>query len=253
LVSVMRDIDKKSFPIIRPNEYHLPNEAHQLLSRISQSLLENPKSYLARFLLTIGSEQKYVMFEPNSWTVDDRELRASLDVLPIPGVELRRSRYALTGPKSWTLVANTAACVADVLVLPACPIGDSMKFCHTRTRKWYTFLTNQGLEIQLDFVDCRRDSASCGSASQLRIQCDPRISIAIDHGIAYSFKSKEEVLVRCEHEVFVDEHEPRTDLPAFGHDLIVLSDRELGSGLSLPTLRCPDDLVYRMAEHELAA
>lgn len=251
LISVMRESDLASFPIVRANEFRLPDEAHLLLSRISQTLLENPRAYMARFKLTIGSEEKYVMFEPRSWTDDDHELKALLNLPGIPGVEVRRSRYALTGPSSWTLVPNTAACVADVLVLPASPKTSSIKFCHTRTRKWYTFLTNQGLCMQVEFVDCRRDSPTIGLRSLLQIKCDPRVSIAIQHGIAYSFHANEEVIVRCEHELFADEHEPRTDLPPFGQDLKIISDEEVGSGLTLPTLRCPDELVYRVAQHEM--
>lgn len=252
LISVARETATTCFPIVRANEHRLPDEVHQFQSKLSQSLLQNPKSYLARFSLIIGSKEQYVMFEPKSWSDDEQELHALLDVPAIPGVEVRRARYALTGPKSWTLVPNTGACVADVLLLPADSERGKSKFLHARTRKWYSFLTNQGHELQLDFVDCRRDVATFGISKRLHTKCDPRISIVIDPGIAYSINCSQDVLVRCEHEIFVDENEPRDDLPAFGQDLLVLSDEPLEIGLVLPNLRCPDELVRLMAKHEVS-
>jgi dTDP-4-dehydrorhamnose 3,5-epimerase-like enzyme len=253
LVSINRHTEPSAFPVVRANKYRLPDEAHQFLSRLSQTLLESPKSYLARFPVKIGGAEQFVMFEPKSWADDERELQALLDVPTIAGVEVRRNRYALTGPKSWTLVPNTAACVADILLLPA-TVGESTPYhCHARTRKRYTFLNRQGVTIEFDFVDRRGDSSTFGTRSRLRTTCDPRISIAIDHGIAYSVRCREDVLVRCEHEVFVDKNEPRNDIPMFNQDLMSVPAVELGSGLLLPKLRCPDAVVYRMAKLEQKA
>ena len=64
------------------------------------------------------------MFNYSTWGEDEeREVRDLLDVPGIPGVEVRRSRYALTGPRSWTIVPNTDACVANVLFLPSTTEG----------------------------------------------------------------------------------------------------------------------------------
>jgi dTDP-4-dehydrorhamnose 3,5-epimerase-like enzyme len=252
LISVPRDTEPTLFPVVHANKHHLPDEAHQFLSRLSQSLLEKPKSYLARYLLNVGGKEKYVMFEPTSWVEDENELKQLLKTRSIPGVEVRRSRYALTGPRSWTLVPNTAACVADVLTLSPSHDATPQWFFHGRTKKWYTFLTKQSAELQVQFVDCRRNSRSFGRKSDLQIVCDPRISLAIENGIAYSFCCGEEVLVRCEHEVFVDENEPRTDIPPFGRDLMVLSADCPAPELALPAIRCPDSLVYLMAKQEVS-
>ncbi|GGY22515.1 dTDP-4-dehydrorhamnose 3,5-epimerase family protein [Paludibacterium paludis] len=253
LISVIRDTEPSAFPVVRANKHRLPDEAHRFLSRLSQTLLESPKSYLARFPVKIGGAEQFVMFEPKSWANDESELEALLNVPIIAGVEVRRNRYALTGPKSWTLVPNTAACVADILLLPATVGESALQHCHARTRKWYTFLNHQGVTIEFDFVDRRGDSSTFGTRSRLCTTCDPRISIAIDHGIAYSVRCPKDVLVRCEHEVFVDQNEPRTDIPMFNQDLMSVPADELGSELLLPKLRCPDVVVYQMAKLEQQA
>ena len=96
----------------------------------------------------------------------------------------------------------------------------------------------------------RTDSVTFGVSSRLQMLCDPRINITIEHGIAYSIRCTKDVLVRCEHEVFVDEEEPRTDIPMFNNDLILITDDILVSGVRCPKLRCPDSVVYQMAKLE---
>lgn len=49
LVSISRDSRLDDFPSVRVNRLRLPDEAHIYLSKLSQSLLESPKSYLARY------------------------------------------------------------------------------------------------------------------------------------------------------------------------------------------------------------
>src|SRR5439155_2126755 len=89
LISVLKDTEPKGFPTVRANIYRLPDEVHQFVSRLSQSLLEQPKPYLARFLLRVGSTQRYVMFEPKSWADDERELRKLLKTPSIPGIKVK--------------------------------------------------------------------------------------------------------------------------------------------------------------------
>src|SRR5438045_9460666 len=97
----------------------MPDEVHRFVSRISQDLLLPPVAYASRHLLTIGSRDVYVSFQSKRWADNESEIARLLDIPAVPGVVVRRSRYALTGPKSWTLVPNTGACVGDVLLLPA--------------------------------------------------------------------------------------------------------------------------------------
>lgn len=250
LVSVPRTFREGDYPVVRINEHRMPDGVHRFVSRLSQSLLETPTAYASRHLLRIGSEDMYVMFQPKNWT-DEKEIESLLDVPEIPGVGVRRSRYALTGPKSWTLVPNTGACVVDVLVLPSNARHSANRFLHRRTRKWYTVLTNPGCVVGLETVDYRPHSSTFGFRNIARLTADPRISFWIEPGVAYSFSTDVELLVRCEHEVFVAPDEPRSDLPGFGADLIVLSDdREPAANPELPRLRCPDEVVRRMARAE---
>lgn len=253
LISIQRTTALPLFPTVRGNRHILPDDAHQFMSRLSQTLLEDPKSYLARFLLKIGGKDQYVMFEPTSWSKDDLELRELLVPHQVPGVQVQRARYALTGPKSWTLVPSIHACVADVLYLPASQLNTEAKFIHARTRKWYTVLTGQGAKLTLRSIDCRRGSANFGKASEISIRCDPRLTFVIDHGIAYSLTCEEPLLIRCEHEIFADVNEPRADLPMFGQDLMLLSSEITSNGLNLPSLRCPDSVVYAIGKYESAA
>lgn len=252
LVAVFRNTELSEFPIIRVNKHRLPDEAHLFMSRLSQSLLlESSKSYLSRFPVKIGGTEQFIMLESKSWVDDEREIKELIDVPIIPGVNVQRNRYALTGSKSWTLVPNTASCVADVLLLPATKgPGEITQKYHARTKKWYTFLNHQGVALELDFVDLRSDSPTFGMRYNLRTICDPRISIAIEHGIGYSIRCSKSILVRCEHEVFVDQNEPRTDIPMFNQDILPVSIDDIGDGLLLPKLRCPDAVVYKMAKLE---
>ncbi|MDF5832333.1 dTDP-4-dehydrorhamnose 3,5-epimerase family protein [Pseudomonas syringae] len=250
LVSVSRSSALDEFPIIRPNRYTLPDEAHLFLSKISQSLLENPKSYLARFSVQIAGAKKFVMLEPKQWANDDRSLAAVVEKAKIPGVEVRRNRYALTGGKSFTLVPNTNACVSDVLLLKSDYAESAAYHWHARTRKIYTFLNNEGAEITLSFIDLRENSETFGQMTNHTIISDPRINIRIEQGIAYRITITQDILIRCEHEVFVDKSEPRTDIPMFGQDLVPLSDTLPYPRISLPTLQCPHSVVYKMAKFE---
>lgn len=251
LVSIPRDSGDETYPVVRINGYRMPDEAHRFVSRLSQSLLETPTAYASRHLLRVGSEDMYVMFQAKSWTDNEDEIRLLLNLPEVPGVVVRRSKYALTGPKSWTLVPNTGSCVADILFLPARAHMSKNRFLHLRTRKWYTFLTNPDRKVHIQFVDYRPNSKTYGAAYSLQLTTDPRISLAIDPGVAYSLSSEVELLVRCEHEVYVARDEPRADLPDFGHDLVVLSDNKSPANKpTLPTLKCPDEVVRKMARTE---
>ncbi|PHM39180.1 hypothetical protein Xmau_03087 [Xenorhabdus mauleonii] len=253
LISVIRNIKLDLFPIIQVNKHRLPDDGHLFLSKLSQALLDKPKSYLARYPVKIGATEQFIMLEPKTWGDDANELERLLNVPTIPGVEVRRNRYALTGPSSWTLVPNTSACVADILHLPTAideNIINKTKYLHARTKKCYTLLNHQGLDIEFEFVDLRNDSETFGVSSRLKITCDPRINITIENGIAYSIRCAKNVLVRCEHEVFVDENEPRSDIPMFNNDLILITDDILEYGLQRPKIRCPDSVVYQMAKLE---
>jgi len=251
LVSVLRDVEPADFPLVRPNRYRLSDQLHQFQSRLSQSLLETPTSYSARFLLTIGGEDRYVMFQPRSWTDDAETVARLLDLPAVPGLEVHRSRYAITGPSSWTLVPSTGSCVADVLVLPGRSAPTADRFLHRRTRKWYTFLDQEGCPVRIDLTDRRPGSPTYGCRHTVETTADPRVAYAIDPGVAYAITAERDVLVRCEHEVYVATDEPRADLPPFGADLLVLADDGAPpTDPPLPTLRCPDDVVRTMARVE---
>jgi hypothetical protein len=203
---------------------------------------------MARYKLQIGGQERYVMFEPTDWAIDDAEV-AQLASIHVPdGVNVRRARYAATGGRSWTIVPSTEGCVADILLLRRGDVGPE-HFYHLRTQKIYTFLT-EGVTVTMSVVDCRSDAPQVAKHSLVKFKTDPRLTFSIDLGVAYRFSADEEVLVRCEHNVFVDPHEPRQDLPPFGSDLLV---HELGESITkvpLPSLKCPGAIVYQMAKYE---
>ena len=251
LVSVPRTTKLEEFPVVKANRYRLPDEAHRFLSKISQSLLESPKAYLARYPVSISGVEKYVMFEPRAWSDDARSVAEKLLTDDTCGVRIKRNRYALTGAGSYTLVPNTASCVSDVLVLPASVPGRPLQYYwHARTRKIYTFLNNHSSKITLNLIDLRSDSATYGQHKSLQIICDPRTSLHIEQGIAYTFSCSKLTLVRCEHEIFVSQDEPRSDIPMFGQDLIPFATDQAYPNIRLPDMRCPPILLYKMAKHE---
>ena len=250
LISVSRSARLSEFPVVRANEHRLPDEAHVLLSKISQSLLEKPKSYLARFSVKIGGEDTFVKFEPKHWRDDENELTSIMAEVKIFGVIPQKNRYALTGRKSITLVPNTAACVADVVVFEPVLPGQERHFWHARTRKIYTFLDNESAEIELECIDLRASSATFGCRQSIKFTMDPRYSIRIEQGVAYKFSCSQKTLIRCEHEIFADRNEPRMDIPMFGNDLIPYVAGGPILSVRPPELRCPDILVYKMAKYE---
>lgn len=252
LVSIDRDTSIDDFPVIRANEYRLPDALHVFQSRLSQSLLKSPTTYLARYKITEGGETKYVMHDAGWEKGEEDDLRILLDHPQITGVEFRPSRYALTGPRSWTLVPSTDSCLADVLVLKASDQESQLKFqLHLRTRMLYTFLNNEGSNIDIIFRDCRPNDDTDRRDHVLSLKSDPRLTIVIDPGVAYSFKCRQEAIVRAEQQILVDTLEPRSDLPIFGQDCMILNEAEHMLAPQLPTNTCPGSLVRLLARQEI--
>lgn len=247
LISVPRETALPHFPSVFPNPHLLPDQAHVLMSRLSQSLLETPRAYMSRYRMKIGGKSTYLMFEPTDWVDDVKGLAPSLAVDGGPGVSVSKARYALTGPKSWTIVPNTGSCVCDVLRFPP-STSHSKLYIHYRTTKLYTFLAPQGTRIDCHFVDCRRGIPTFGKRTSTVISADPRIVLRIERGIAYGFRSPAELLVRCEQELFVDMQEPRMDIPMFGGDLICVNSNSIGNGVVVPTLQCPDSVLRKFGK-----
>lgn len=252
LISVDRDTSVEDFPVVRANEYRLPDALHVFQSRLSQSLLESPTTYLARYRVTEGDTTKYVMYDAGWGQGEEDELRILLDQPQIAGVEFRPSRYALTGPRSWTLVPSTDSCLADVLILWASNHESQMKLLlHFRTRMLYTFLNNEGANLDIVFRDCRPDFDTDRRDHVLTIKSDPRLTIVIEPGIAYSFRCNQEAIVRAEQQILVDTLEPRSDLPIFGQDCIILNAAEQVLAPKLPINTCPGSLVRLLARQEI--
>lgn len=257
LVSILREDAR--FPVVTVNDYRMPDDLHLYLTRLSQAVLGDPKAYSTRFRLKIGGVERYVMFQENAWNDEGRPLGPLLAACDGSPVDALRSNYAITGKASWTLVPNTGSAVCDVLRLPPGGAGDggSDFFLHQRTRKWYTFLTGEGAGLRIDAVDLRPHSPGCGEVHGVETIADPRVSYRIEPGIAYRFRARVEHYLRSENEVFVAQDEPRGDLLPIGGDLAILSEAAISAGLpvlpDLPTLRCPDEVVRRMARFETGA
>ncbi len=251
LISVLRTAE--TFPVVQVNDYRLPEELHVYMTQLSQAVLDEPKPYSTRFKLRIGDREQYVMFQENSWEDEGRALQPLLDAVQAPGFSARRSRYAITGKASWTLVPNTGSGVADVMHLGAVGVDAPERlFVHRRTRKWYTVLTGEGAPLRIDCLDLRPNSATFGRRASFMTVCEPRVSYRIEPGVAYAFGVKQGVYIRSENEVYVDEDEPRIDLPAFGQDFEAVDTTDFSATQPAPpTLKCPDRVVRSMARFEL--
>lgn len=252
LISILRTAS--DFPTVPTNEFKLPENLHVYMTRLSQAVLDNPRAYSTRFLLTINGEEKYVMFQETTWDQDGQALQPLIEAAQGPGISAHRSKYAITGRASWTLVPNTSSGVADVLHLKASahsPSSSGELFVHRRTRKWYTILTEEGSQIEIDAIDLRPSSQSFMAHWHVSTICDPRVSFVIEPGVAYSFSATKDLWVRSENEVFVAEDEPRSDLPSFAGDLEIIIPKNIAdSQPPLPGLRCPDRVVRQMAHFE---
>ncbi|WP_180919761.1 dTDP-4-dehydrorhamnose 3,5-epimerase family protein [Vibrio parahaemolyticus] len=251
LISILRT--ESNFPIVKINEHLLPDELHVYLTRLSQAVLDEPKPYSTRFNLEVGGEETYVMFQENSWDNEGRALSPLLEAFVHTGLFISRSKYAITGKASWTVVPNTGSGVADVLLLNTFLEGTNISlFVHRRTRKSYTFLTNEGQKLIVDILDLRPESESFGKRESFETVCDPRICFTIEPGVAYCFRVENDTYVRTESEVFVAENEPREDLPHFGIDIETVEPECFDVNQpSLPSLRCPDEVVRQMAKFEI--
>lgn len=252
LISILRS--STDFPVVTINPHKLPDSLHVYLSRLSQSVLEEPKPYSTRFNLLIGGQEQYVMFQESAWEDEEKKTLPLLNKVQEPGLRAVRSKYAITGKASWTLVPNTGSGVADILTLEAqhIELNPAPLFLHHRTRKWYTFLTCEGAPLSLVVVDLRSDSESFGERREIQTVCDPRVTYVIEPGVAYSFAVRKNTFVRSENEVYVSEIEPREDLMPFGRDMVVIQPSgSLPEQPPLPELRCPDSVVRTMARVEL--
>lgn len=253
LVSFARGTPPEQTPRVRANRFLLTPDAHLFISRLSQTLLLDPKAYLNRFQVHLGGDKQYVVLEATTWTDNEDEIAEHVERRwEIGGVQFTKNRFALTGKRSYTIVPNTTACVADIVMLEPSDESDVL-FCHARTQKLYSFLNAEGARIQLTLFDARRDSKSAGKLEHVSFTADPRVHLVIPHGVAYRLSTPVPLVVRSEHVVFVDRAEPRTDIPMFNDDLILKRTAELEAGwrLSVPELSCPPELVYRFARMEL--
>ncbi len=253
LISVDRSLPLSKFPEVQPNLYRMSDALHCFQSRLSQELLRTPKSYLARYPITIAGERRFVTFKAKEWgDNEDNEVSALLAVELPSGVKFFRSRYALTGPRSWTVVPNTDACVADVMLLP-CAATAPRKVVHHRTRMWYTALSSEGATLEISSLDCRRDSPEFHKEVTVRTVCDPRVSIMIEHGVAYSIRCSKTVILRAEQEIFAATNEPRGDLPIFGADSSFIEADMMPPSIDVPTLSCSQAVVRMLAAAEITA
>ncbi|MGB3539121.1 MAG: hypothetical protein WBA42_13250 [Mesorhizobium sp.] len=251
LISILRT-SRTDVPKVSVCQYRFSDDLHNFMTRLSQAVLDKPKAYSTRFKLNIGGDEKYVMFQEKTWDNEGRALEPLLRAGTGSPVDVRPSKYAITGKASWTLVPNTASGVADVLLMDAnADAPANLMFIHRRTRKTYTFLTEEGRALRIDTLDLRPASAAFGSRHSFETTCDPRVSYVIEPGIAYRFAIDRGIYVRSENEVFVAADEPREDLPAFGRDLeVVDADNFSKSQPELPTMKCPDRIVRQMARFE---
>lgn len=253
LISILRTAEE--FPTIPVNNLKLTEELHTFMTQLSQAVLDKPRAYSTRFNLNIAGENRYVMFQETTWDNEGRTIQPIIDDIQGPGIFAQASKYAITGKASWTLVPNTGSGVADIMYLPTQinNQGGQHLFVHRRTKKWYTFLTAEGANLDIETIDLRPSSQTFLSNWQTRTLCDPRVSICIEPGIAYRFTVDQNIWVRSENEVFVAEDEPRADLPAFGRDLELVNRANIKATQPiLPPLRCPDRVVRQMAHHELS-
>lgn len=253
LISILRN-KLDDLPEVTVCEHRFSDDLHNFMTRLGQSVLEKPKAYSTRFSLCINGEERYVMFQDNTWNNEGRALRPLLEAGYDSPIEVRLSKYAITGKASWTLVPNTPSGVADILLMRAAHNIQIVEMhVHRRTRRWYTFLTEEGCGLDVQALDLRPGSPTFGVVSSFSTLCDPRISFVIDPGIAYRFAIKKDIFIRAENEVFVSENEPRNDIPMFGNDLEVIDPNNFSQiQPDLPSLPCSERLVRQMARHESA-
>lgn len=251
LISILRS-SSDTVPTVDVCKYRFSDDMHNFMTRLSQSVLEKPRAYSTRFKLRIGGVEQYVMFQETRWDNEGRALKPLLDVGGSTPIKIHPSKYAITGKASWTLVPNTLSGVADVLLMHSAQTLENIQMqVHRRTRRWYTFLTQEGSTLEAETLDLRPSSPTFGISQSFSTFCDPRITFIVDPGIAYRFAARDDIFVRAENEVFVSEHEPRDDIPMFGNDVEVIDPRNFSREQpELPSLQCSERVVRSMAKYE---
>lgn len=248
LISLPRNILDKDLPSVLQNKYKLPQNAHILFSQIQQELLKEARRYAKRQKTGNG---EYTLQENQEWTDKNDYLNLLAIDCDIPNVEFAKNNYALTGSSSFTLVPSTKSCVSDVLFKDGFSKSENFEF-HYRQRLHLTFLCPESSNVMVELCDLRKNQYQ-RRVKEITFHCDPRVSLLIPPGVAYRIIGDEYYAIRCESDLFVDEDEPRDDIPLIGRDVTLLSEREVlrYSLKRLPKYQCPESVLQLLAQKEI--
>jgi dTDP-4-dehydrorhamnose 3,5-epimerase-like enzyme len=240
-----------SAPEVDVNSQEIPLRAMTLFYRLQRQLLKGGQKQLSSemHLMIVGEKARLI-----ASSTRDRSAVARVPLLdePLAGCEFAHNSFNSVADASWAVIPTTASCVADWVVVDL-DRGDLVWFSyHTRQTVLHTFLDGEGASLLVELFDLRAGSPSFRRKSACRFACDPRFHLRIPAGVAYRYTGVGRFAVRVEYEMFVDENEPRADLPAIGADRVNLPAEALGGivGLRLPSLPLPTSVQQMLARRE---
>lgn len=247
------DIALEDIPRVRANRHALPFSAAILLFRMQQELLRGGREDGSKTVdTTIDGKKRTV--------VATRKNRSRPLLMPgtpleghLPGFGFSANSYFAIADDSWGILPGTRSCVMDLVVFDLDSSERGGYTVHTRHDLLHTFLDRMDEPVVMELIDLRRDSARFGDKRTIAFTCDPRVHLRIPAGVGYRYRGDGRFAVRFEYQLFVDEREPRKDLPPVGADHITVDPRHkyLREGVVTPKLPAPEDALWFLLRQEL--
>jgi dTDP-4-dehydrorhamnose 3,5-epimerase-like enzyme len=247
------DIAGEDVPALDTNVHPLPFAAAVMFYRMQQHLLRGGRNVTEHVIeADIGGARRAVVASHEKHSAPVR-MPAVPGGSRVPGFGFEHNAYLATVANSFAVLPGTDSCVMDFVVLEAAPpTGEAPFALHTRHDVMHTFLDRTGEELVVDIVDLRRDSGARGERTSVTFECDPRAHVRIPAGVAYRYRGGGAFAARVEYALFLDENEPRPDLPPIDADRIMIRRGDLlwRDGVVTPKVPAPPEALWFLARRE---
>lgn len=238
-------------PVIRTNHLPLPFPAAVMFYRMQQNLLRGGRDEIEHSVDTriAGAPQRLVA--TRGWI--NPPVRVDIDrEFPIDGFGFGPNSYFAGARDSYGVLPTLPNCVMDLVTMELDGVERPYAL-HVRDEVLHTFLDRTGEPVAIELIDLRRDSETFGRHHRVLFACEPRAHVRIPAGVAYRYRGQGGFAVRIEYRLFLDENEPRYDLPPVGADYIAVRemDRVARIGVVPPTVEAPAEVIWFMLRKEL--
>ena len=246
------DTPADQIPRLEVNRYPLPFSAAVMFFRMQQEIMRGGRTVDEKPVQANigGSLHQLVTSHENP----SRPLEMpSSEGCEIPGFAFAVNSFFASAPNSWCVLPSTPSCVMDMVLYEFQTDRREVHGMHTRHEVLHTFMDRTGDQVFLDLLDLRSDSATFRDTAELTITCDPRFHVRIPAGVAYRYRGYGNFTIRVEYALFMDENEPRRDLPPIGSDWLTIQggDLILRDGVVTPKIPAPPEGLWFLLRKEL--